>query len=114
MLRRILFATLVAICSLACAPAVQENVVLKPEAMEVEFATETPSSNAYSLVSTITSDAAGNEIDDAILSAKNDLRNKAAALGATLVIVDETRPDKDFVREKRIVHLKGRAFKVKE
>jgi hypothetical protein len=98
----------------ACAPAVQENVVLKPEAMEVAFATETPSSNAYTLVGTINSTAAGKEMDDAILSAKNDLRNKAAAMGATLVMVDETAPDKDFVRDKRIVHLKGRAFKVKE
>lgn len=108
---RLLFATLL---FSACAPAVQEQVKLKPEAEQVEFAVETPSANAYSLVGKINADAAGREMDEAILSAKNDLRNQAAAMGATLVIVDETIPDKDFVREKRIVHLKGRAFKVKE
>ena len=112
MLRNLLAALALAVA--ACSPAIPENITLKPEAQSVEFATETPSPNAYALVATITSDAAAKEIDDAILSAKNDLRNKAAAMGATLVIVDETIPDKDFVREKRIVHLKGRAFKVKE
>ena len=88
--------------------------MLKPEAMAVEFAMDTPSSNAYAMVGLITSDAAGKEIPEALESAKNDLRNKAAALGATLVTIDETTPDKDFVREKRIVHVKGRAFKVKD
>jgi hypothetical protein len=115
MLRNFLLASALFLVALAaCGPAMPENVVLKADAQNVEFATETPSPDAYSLVGTITSDTAGKEIDDAILSAKNDLRNKAAAMGATLVIVDETVPDKDFVREKRIVHLKGRAFKVKE
>jgi len=88
--------------------------VLKPEAENVEFAMETPSPDAYVVIGKIDSEAAGKEISDAIESARNDLRNKAAAMGATLVIVDETLPDKDFVREKRIVHMKGRAFKVKE
>jgi len=99
---------------LACAPAVQEDVKLTPEATSVEFAMDTPSPNSYAMVGKISSDAAGKEMDDAIAAAKNDLRNKAAAMGATLVIVDETNPDKDFVRDRRIVHLKGRAFKVKD
>ncbi len=98
----------------ACAPAIQEAVALKPEAAAIEFAQSTPSANSYTMVGVITSDAAAKELPEAIDSAKNDLRNKAAALGATLVMVDETVPDKDFVRDRRIVHLKGRAFKVKE
>lgn len=88
--------------------------MLKPEAASVEFAMDTPSSNSYTMVGVIKSDAAGKEIPEAMESAKNDLRNKAAALGATLVMIDDSIPDKDFVREKRIVHVTARAFKVKE
>ena len=94
-----------------CGAGVQQNVALKPEAESVEFAMDPPSPDAYAMVGAITSEAAGKEIGDAVDAAKNDMRNKAAALGASLVIIDETVPDKDFVRDTRIVHLKGRAYK---
>jgi hypothetical protein len=103
-----------ALLLVGCGSALPENIALKPEAEAVEFAMDTPSPDAYTMVGVVKSDTAAKEIDAAILSARNDLRNKAAAMGASLVIVDETTPDRDIAREKRVVHLKGRAFKVKE
>ena len=97
----------------ACSPAVQEHVALKPEGEAVEFAMETPSKDAYEVVGTLKVTAAGKTIGEATDAARNDLRNKAAALGASLVIEDKTETSQDIVREKRIVTLTGRAFRAK-
>ena len=97
----------------ACSPAVQEHVALMPEGEAVEFAMETPSKDAYDVVETLKVTAAGKTIDEATDAARNDLRNKAAALGASLVIADRTDTSQDIVREKRIVTITGRAFRAK-
>lgn len=110
---RLALAGLAAVAALACSPAVQERVVLQPEGEAVEFAMETPSKDAYEVVGTVKATAAGKTIGDATDAARNDLRNKAAALGATLVIEDKTDTSQDIIREKRIVTITGRAFRAK-
>jgi hypothetical protein len=92
---------------------VQERVALGPEGEAVEFAMETPSKDAYEVVGTVKATAAGKTIGDATDAARNDLRNKAAAIGATLVIEDKTDTSQDVMRERRIVTITGRAFRAK-
>jgi len=110
-----LFASLVVSLALAgCAAALPQDVKLTPEGEQVDFAADVPSSDAYTVVGKLKADAAGKTIDAAIDSAKNDLRNKAAAMGATLLFIDDTTPDQEFTRDLRIAHVTARAFKAKE
>jgi hypothetical protein len=97
--------------SLACAGQLPEKVELSPEAENVEFAYEPPSPAAYKLVGTVTGVAAGKDADEAQAAAKNDLRNKAAALGAVLVTIDENTGHPMPLADKTKVTLVGRAYK---
>ena len=95
----------------ACASTVPEHVELQPEGENVEFAYETPSADGYKMVGQVTGEAAGNDPDVAQEAAKNDLRNKAAALGATLVTIDQNLGEPMPLQDKTKVQLVGRAFK---
>jgi len=95
----------------ACAEQLPEHVVLQPGAENVEIAVEPPSSNSYQLVGTVTGEAAANDLDSAQAAAKNDLRNKAAALGATLVTIDENTGKPMPLQDRTRVKLVGRAYK---
>jgi hypothetical protein len=97
-----------------CAASLPQDIKLTPEGEQVDFAADVPSPDAYTVVGTVKADAAGPTIDAAIASAKNDLRNKAAALGASLLYIDDTKPDQEFTRDLRIAHVTARAFKAKE
>jgi hypothetical protein len=97
-----------------CAAALPQDVKLTPDGEQVDFAADVPSTDAYTVVGKLKSDAAGKTIDAAIDSAKNDLRNKAAAIGASLLFIDDTRPDQEFTRDLRVAHVSARAFKAKE
>jgi hypothetical protein len=96
---------------LACASTVPEKVELKPEAENVEFAYEPPSSTAYKLIGEVVGVAAANDPEEAQAAAKNDLRNKAAALGAVLVTIDENTGTMVLLASKTKVKLVGRAYK---
>jgi hypothetical protein len=96
---------------LACAEALPEHVELTPAAETVEFAMEPPSSNAYNLVGQVVGTAAGKDVEAAQEAAKNDLRNKAAALGASLVTIDENLGEPMPFADKTKVKLVGRAYK---
>jgi len=96
---------------LACAATVPEKIELKPEAENVEFAYEPPSAAAYKLVGTVIGVAAANDPDEAQAAAKNDLRNKAALLGAVLVTIDENTGSMLPLESKTKVKLVGRAYK---
>lgn len=95
----------------ACAAELPEHVALQPAAESVEIATEPPSPNAFVLVGKVTGLAAAKDPDTAAQAAKNDLRNKAAALGATLVTVDEDTGEALLLQGKTKVTLVGRAYK---
>jgi Domain of unknown function (DUF4156) len=94
-----------------CNSHLQEHVDLLPAAENVEIAVDPPSANSYQLVGKVTGEAAANDADSAQAAAKNDLRNKAAALGASLVTIDENTGEAIPLEDKTRVKLVGRAYK---
>lgn len=109
-MRRLLFFLLPA-ALLACAEQIPDHIELLPQGENVEFAAEPPSANAYKLVGEVTGQGAANDPDAAQQAAKNDLRNKAAALGASLVTIDLDFGEPMPFRDKTKVKLVGRAYK---
>ena len=95
----------------ACTDQIPEHIELAPTGAEVEFVYEPPSPNAYTMVGTVRGVAAGADAEVAQEAARNDLRNKAAALGATLVTIDENLGEPVLLLGKTKVTLVGRAFK---
>jgi hypothetical protein len=93
------------------AEQIAEHVELAPAAEQVEFAYESPSPNAYKMVGNVRGVAAGVDADSATDAARNDLRNKAAALGATVVTIDQNIGEPILLLNKTKVTLVGRAFK---
>jgi hypothetical protein len=96
---------------LACAGQIPQHVELQPQAENVEFAYEPPSSDAYKEVGHVKGEAVGKDADVVLEQAKNDLRNKAAALGAALVTIDENVGAPVPLTEETHVTLTGRAYK---
>jgi hypothetical protein len=94
-----------------CAEALPEHVELSSEAETVEFAMEPPSPHSYKLLGQVIGLAAAKDVEVAQQAAKNDLRNKAAALGASLVTIDENLGEPMPLAEKTKVKLVGRAYK---
>jgi hypothetical protein len=97
----------------ACAE-VPEHVELTPEAQNVEFAYEPPSPEGYKEVGKVEGLAVGEDAEAALEAAKNDLRNKAAALGAAVVTIDQNLGEGVPLSKKMKAHLYGRAFKAVE
>jgi hypothetical protein len=95
----------------ACAQQLPEHVALQPQAEDVEIALEPPSPHAFKLVGQVTGEAIGTDPDAAQQAARNDLRNKAAALGASLVTIDENVGEPVPLEDKTKVKLVGRAYK---
>jgi hypothetical protein len=89
-------------------------VALTPEGDEVEMAVGEPSGNRYDLVGSVNGEAYGKDIEDATRWAKNDLRNKAAKMGAMLVSIDETTGDRGIFDERVHIKVAGRAFKIRD
>jgi hypothetical protein len=94
-----------------CGAALPEHVALQPAAQDVDIAFETPSQNAYKDVGKISGEGAGKELDEAQTAARNDLRNKAAALGASLVTIDQETGEGVLLQGKTLVTLVGHAYK---
>src|SRR5450432_2412438 len=84
----------------ACAETLPEHIELLPAAEDVDFAMEPPSKNTFALVGKVTGIAAANDLDTAQTAAKNDLRNKASALGASLVTIDENLGEAMLLQDK--------------
>jgi hypothetical protein len=103
-----------AVLGLAACEKVQENVVLSPQGEQVEFAMETPSETVYTMLGQVTGEAAGATIEDAEASARNDARNQAAKLGATLIVIDQDDGSGMTYQDKKKVTIKARAFKQKD
>jgi hypothetical protein len=97
--------------AVSCAEQLPDHVALQPAAEKVEFAMEPPSSNTFQLIGRVSGVAAANDPDAAQTAAKNDLRNKAAAMGASLVTIDENLGEPMPLQDKTKVKLVGRAYK---
>jgi hypothetical protein len=108
---RFLLLPLVSALLSACAEELPDHIVLQPAGEDVEIATEPPSVNGYQIVGQVEGRAEANDLDTAQQAAKNDLRNRAAALGATLVTIDEDRGEPVLLIGKTRVTLTGRAYK---
>ncbi len=108
MKRRALF---VLVALTACAEALPEHIELKPDAENVEFAAEPPSPHTHTLVGQVVGLAASKDAETAEVAARNDLRNKAAAVGASLVTIDEDLGEPMPLADKVRVRLVGRAYK---
>jgi hypothetical protein len=89
-------------------------VALTPAGDEVEMAVGEPSGNRYDLIGSVTGEAYGKDAEDATRWAKNDLRNKAAKMGAMLVSIDETTGDRGMFDERVHIKVSGRAFKIRD
>jgi hypothetical protein len=96
---------------LACAGGIPHTVQLQPQAENVEFAYESPSRDAYTEVGRVKGEAVDKDPDTALDQARNDLRNKAAALGAALVTIDENVGEPVPLTDEIHVKLTGRAYK---
>jgi Domain of unknown function (DUF4156) len=96
---------------LSCVEQLPDHVQLQPAAERVDFAMEPPSSSTFMLVGEVTGVAAANDAEVAQDAARNDLRNKAAALGASLVTIDEATGEMMLLQDKTKVKLVGRAYK---
>ncbi len=94
----------------ACA-ALPDHVELTPQAENVEFAYEPPGAGAYQEVGKVTGMAQGTDTEATTEAAKNDLRNKAAALGATVVTIDQNQGEAVPLTNTLRVKLVGRAYK---
>jgi len=96
---------------LACAEQIPDHVELLPQAENVEFALEPPSPQAYKLLGEVSGQGAASDPETAQQAAKNDLRNKAAALGASLVTIDENVGHLMLLQDRTKVKVVGRAYK---
>jgi hypothetical protein len=94
-----------------CAEDLPSHVDLQPAAEVVDFTVDSPNPRAYLLIGKVTGIAAANDVDVAQDAARNDLRNKAAAMGATLVKIDDTIGEALPLQDKTRVKLVGRAYK---
>jgi hypothetical protein len=104
-----LFVTVLALP--ACAAELKEQVALDPAGEHVDVVIDPPSANAYRLVGEVRGEAANHDPDAAHMAAKNDLRNKAAKLGAAYVTIDEDTGERVFMQNKTKVVVRGRAYK---
>jgi hypothetical protein len=95
----------------ACAAGIPDHVELTPAAENVEFAFEPPSNDGYQEVGKVTGVAQGTDTEATTEAAKNDLRNKAAALGATVVTIDENVGQAVPLTNTLKVKVTGRAYK---
>jgi hypothetical protein len=96
---------------LSCAEQLPEHIELQRAAEDVDFAMEPPSPNTFMLIGEVVGIAAANDADVAQDAARNDLRNKAAALGASLVTIDEDVGEIMPLQDKTKVRVVGRAYK---
>ena len=112
-----LFALLAALAGTStggCADTLPEKIALSPEAANVEVLNEPPNLETYEPAGEVTALVIGRETQQALRQAMNELRNKAAAKGATFVAVDDVtaRAAWDF-SGRTVITLVGTAYKTK-
>src|SRR4051812_26628714 len=75
--------------SSACVELPPDHVPLLPQGESVELLAEIPNTDTYEAYGLVVSEASGHGSGEATAAARNGLRNKAAALRATFVSIDE-------------------------
>lgn len=105
---------LLAAAPAGCAEAVPEKVVLKPEGEKVEVVSEKPNPDLYVALGEVVGTAANVDQDVAIEQAKNDLRNQAAARGASTLSVDHVDSKLQMGTRKTVVKISATAYKPKD
>lgn len=98
----------------ACVDQFPDKVNLKPEAASVEVVTDPPNPEVYEPVGEVAAQVMGREVGEAFRQAFNELRNQAAAKGASFVHVEEvqSRAAWDF-SGRTVVSLVGVAYRPK-
>jgi hypothetical protein len=98
----------------ACADTLPQKIALRADAGNVEILSEPPNREVYDAVGEVSAQVVGHEVDDAMRSAFNQLRNQASAKGATFVGIEEvtSRAAWDF-SGRTIVTLVGTAYRPK-
>jgi hypothetical protein len=94
----------------ACAGA--EQIPLRPEAARIEIVKGEPDRKAFQYLGEVQGEAKASDVGEANTNARNDIRNKAAALGATVVVLDTNTAANamDWSGRNKVV-LTGRAFR---
>jgi hypothetical protein len=105
---------LLALLVAGCPDAAPQNVILTPQGETVQIATAAPDLGVYVLVGELRAEAMGVDADEATQSARNELRNQAAALRATFVTIDKNEGAGGGYRDRIRVILIGRAFRPKD
>lgn len=94
-----------------CAEQLPDHVDLMPAAADVDFTEDPPGADGYKMVGQVTGVAAAHDPDVAEEAARNDMRNNAAKLGATVVKIDEDKGEALPLEDKTKVELVGRAYR---
>ncbi len=95
----------------ACAEAIPEKVVLKPEAEAVQVVTDRPNADQYVALGEVTGTAQGADKEAVTTQAKNELRNQTAQRGGTVVSVDSVDPRHEWQGRRVVVKVTGTAYK---
>ncbi len=115
-LRSLAFALLAFGCAplAGCVDAFPDKVLLKPEAANVEIVTDPPNPEVYEPAGEVATQIIGREVGEAFRQAFNELRNQAAAKGASFVHVEEvsSRAAWDF-SGRTVVSIVGTAYRGK-
>jgi hypothetical protein len=97
-----------------CVDTFPDKVALAPNAANVEVVSDPPNPDVYEPVGEVSAKVIAKEVGEAFREAANELRNKAAAKGASFVSIDDvsSRAAWDF-SGRTVVTMAGTAYKPK-
>jgi hypothetical protein len=100
--------------NVGCIDAFPDKIALKAEAANVEIVTDPPNPEVYEPAGEVATQVIGREVGEAFRQAFNELRNQAAAKGASFVHVEEvsSRAAWDF-SGRTVVSIIGTAYRGK-
>lgn len=98
---------------LGCIGTASQIITVKTEAMSIELVKSEPDRTKYKFIGDIQGEALSGDVGVSTLNARNDIKNKAYALGADIVVLDSLAAENtmDYTGRSR-VYLTGRAFKL--
>lgn len=100
-----------ALVAAGCATAPKTPAALSPEGADVAVAVDTPSPRLARPLGGLVVAAEGKDALTAERAAENELRNRAAKMGATLVKIDDSIGQKVLLSDDTRVTLVARAYK---
>lgn len=97
-----------------CVSYLPQRVELNSDAANVEILSDPPNPEVYESAGDVTAQVVGREISDAFRQACNELRNQAAAKGATFVALGEVNSRASWdLSGRTIVSVSGVAYRAK-